>query len=102
MYYTGQIREVSLLIFFVFPGAETGQVRAKDSVVANLDSMELEREKVITIQSAATFCNWNGKSPSMGDMEKFALNNHRYAWYPCHSFLFFVPTNGPLAMSRSR
>ncbi len=33
-------------------------VRGKDGVGAKMDSMELEREKGITIQSAATFCNW--------------------------------------------
>lgn len=34
------------------------QVRGKDGVGAKMDSMELEREKGITIQSAATYCRW--------------------------------------------
>ena len=35
------------------------EVRGKDGVGATMDSMELERERGITIASAATYCSWN-------------------------------------------
>lgn len=42
-------------------------VRGKDGVGAKMDSMELERERGITIQSAATFCNWKGNDINIID-----------------------------------
>ncbi|KAL1965912.1 hypothetical protein VTN77DRAFT_5045 [Rasamsonia byssochlamydoides] len=59
LYYTGRIKAIH-------------EVRGRDNVGAKMDSMELEREKGITIQSAATFCDWvkreNGKE------EKYHFN----------------------------
>lgn len=36
------------------------EVKGKDGVGAKMDSMELERERGITISSAATYCEWKG------------------------------------------
>src|SRR3954469_10909610 len=43
------------------------EVKGKDGVGAKMDSMELERERGITISSAATHCMWDGRHVNIID-----------------------------------
>jgi len=43
------------------------EVKGKDGVGATMDSMELERERGITISSAATYCEWNNHTINIID-----------------------------------
>jgi elongation factor G len=54
LYYTGRIHKIE-------------EVKGKSGVGATMDSMDLEREKGITIQSAATYAEWEGYTINLID-----------------------------------
>src|SRR6187431_3592396 len=54
LFYTGRIHAIH-------------EVKGKDGVGATMDSMDLERERGITIQSAATHCTWKGMNINIID-----------------------------------
>lgn len=80
LYYTGRIDEIHEVSTYLGNHAFRPElnfrlkVRGKDAVGAKMDSMELEREKGITIQSAATYCDWTATLPCATQQEKYSIN----------------------------
>ena len=67
VYFTGKTTLTERLLFYAGRIDAIHEVKGKDGVGATMDFMELERQRGITIQSAATYVDWKGVNVNVID-----------------------------------
>ena len=64
---SGKTTLTERILFYTQRIHKIHEVKGKDQVGATMDFMDLERERGITIQSAATYCEWKGNHVNIID-----------------------------------
>ncbi len=64
---SGKTTLTERILFYTARIHKINEVRGKDGVGATMDSMDLERERGITIASAATYCEWDNHNINIID-----------------------------------
>ena len=73
---SGKTTLTERILFYTDKIHKINEVRGKDGVGAVMDSMELERERGITIASAATYCEWNTHNINIIDTPGQMIENY--------------------------
>ncbi|CAH3145945.1 unnamed protein product [Pocillopora meandrina] len=72
---SGKTTLTERLLFYTGRISQMHEVRGKDNVGATMDSMDLERQRGITIQSASTYVNWKDTNINITDTPGEAINH---------------------------